>query len=399
MQDSAWAKGQPEKVRDYNWRAVHLSTVAAKQLVSAFYGRAPDKSYFVGCSGGGRQGLMEAARFPDDYDGVLSGAPAASFTHLAMALTNSVQAQNAPGAAIRPEQAKLLQEEVLKQCDGGDGQLDGLVADPRQCRFDAAKLACGTSSSPQCFSDPQLAALRRIHAGPHNSAGRQLAGGYLPSGSEAGDPAPQLGWEGYLLRGKAGKPGGEGLADGMLGALIQRPFATPSSFDWVRHPARLRAASREIDTPANLRRFFARGGKLIIWHGWADAAIPPEASLNYHGDVLRQSGARASGSVRLFMVPGVQHCFGGKGTDTFGQSGAPGPNETPERNMVLALQNWAEGSSAAPDSFVGRRGHGGAMMGAGTPGPERQRLMCAWPRKDVLTPGADPDKAASYSCS
>ncbi|MEY2926217.1 MAG: hypothetical protein RL367_694, partial [Pseudomonadota bacterium] len=246
MQESGWAKGQPEKVRDYDWRAVHLSTVAAKRLVAAFYGRVPDKSYFVGCSGGGRQGLMEAARFPDDYDGVVSGAPAASFTDLAMAFTNSIQAQNAPGAAIRPEQAKLLQEEVLRQCDGSDGQADGLVADPRQCRFDAAKLSCSVSSSAQCFSDPQLAALRRIQSGPRNSSGRQLAGGYLPSGSESGTPAPMLGWEGYQLRAKSGKPGGEGLADGMLGDLIQTPFATPASFDWEKDPARLRAASREI---------------------------------------------------------------------------------------------------------------------------------------------------------
>ncbi len=261
MTEYDWAKGQPERVRDYNWRAVHLATVAAKQLVAAYYGRRPDKSYFVGCSGGGRQGLMQAARFPEDYDGILAGAPAADFTSLAMALINSVQAQNAPGAAIRTEQAKLLEEEVLRQCDSADGQADGLVADPRQCRFDAAKLACGASSSPQCFSDPQLAALRRIHAGPRNSAGRQLAGGYLPSGSEAGDPAPMLGWEGYLLRGKSGKPGGEGLADGMLGALVQKPFATPASFDWDKHPAKLKAASREIDAPVDLSRFFARGGQ------------------------------------------------------------------------------------------------------------------------------------------
>ncbi len=398
MQESGWAKGQPEKVRDYDWRAVHLSTVAAKQLVAAFYGRGPDKSYFVGCSGGGRQGLMEAARFPDDYDGVVSGAPAASFTELAMAFTNSIQAQNAPGAAIRPEQAKLLQEEVLRQCDSSDGQADGLVADPRQCRFDAAKLSCSVSSSPQCFSDPQIVALRRIQSGPRTSSGRQLAGGYLPSGSESGTPAPMLGWEGYLLRGKAGKPGGEGLADGMLGDLIQAPFATPASFDWDKDPARLRAASREIDAPVNLGRFFARGGKLIIWHGWADAAIPPEASLRYHDAMVRQSGAKAKGASRLFMIPGVQHCFGGLGPDAFGQSGAPARGESPERNMVRALQDWTEGKRAAPQTFIARRGHGGGMMGAGTPGPERQRLLCAWPKKDVLKAGGDPDKAEGYIC-
>lgn len=399
MQESAWAKGHAEPVRDYSWRAIHLSTVAAKQLVEAFYGRNPDKSYFVGCSGGGRQGLMQAARFPEDYDGIVAGAPAANFTDLAMALINAHQAQLTPGAAIRPAQAKFLQEEVLKQCDPADGQSDGLVADPRQCRFDASRLSCSNSTSSQCFSDPQIAALQRIHAGPKTSSGKQLAGGYLPSGSESGDPAPMLGWEGYLLSDGKSRSGGRGLADGMLGDLIQTPFATVESFDFDKDPARLRAASREIDAPANLKRYFARGGKLIIWHGWADAAIPPEATLKYHADLMRLSGAKAKDSVRLFMVPGVQHCFGGKGPDSFGQSGAPAPGETPERNMVMALQNWSEGKRSAPETFVARRGHGGGMMGAGTPGPERQRLLCAWPKKELLQPGADPDKAASYTCS
>jgi feruloyl esterase len=399
MQESAWSKGQPEKVRDYSWRAVHLSTVAAKQVIAAYYGKRPDKSYFVGCSGGGRQGLVEAARFPEDYDGIVSGAPAASFTELALALVNAHQAQIPPGAAMRPTQTKFLQEEVLRQCDAGDGQADGLIDDPRQCRFDASKLLCSNSSSPQCFSDAQVGALKRLHAGPRNSAGFQLAGGYLPSGSEVGDPAPLLGWEGYLMSGGNSKTAGRFLADGMLDGLIQNPFATVQTFDFDRHPAKLRAASRELDAPPNLSRFFARGGKLIIWHGWADAAIPPEASLRYHASLLRQSGARAKDSVRLFMVPGVQHCFGGKGADVFGQSGAPSVNETPDRNMVMAMQNWAEGKRPAPQSFVGRRGHGGGMFGPTASGPERQRLLCAWPKKAVLQPGADPDKAASYTCS
>jgi pimeloyl-ACP methyl ester carboxylesterase len=399
MQESSWSKGQPEAVRDYSWRAIHLSTVAAKQVVRAFYGRGPDKSYFVGCSGGGRQGLVEAARFPDDYDGIVSGAPAASFTELAMALVNAHQAQTLPGAAMRPNQTKFLQEEVLRQCDAGDGQQDGLVADPRQCRFDPGKLLCSNSSSQQCFSDAQVGALRRLHAGPKNSAGLQLAGGYLPSGSESGDPAPMLGWEGYLMSGGSGSSAGRGLADGMLDGLIQKPFATVESFNFDRHPPRLRAASRELDAPPNLSRFFARGGKVIIWHGWADAAIPPEATLRYHAAMVRQSGARAKNAVRLFMVPGVQHCFGGKGADSFGQSGAPAPSETPERNMILAMQHWTEGKRSAPDTFIGRRGHGGGMMGAGAPGPERQRLLCAWPKQAVLQAGADPDRASSYTCA
>jgi len=114
---------------------------------------------------------------------------------------------------------------------------------------------------------------------------------------------------------------------------------------------------------------------------------------------VSRSGARAKDSVRLFMVPGVQHCFGGAGPDTFGQSGAPAPTEPSERNMVMAMQNWSEGKQSAPETLIGRRGHGGGMMGAGAPGPERQRLLCAWPKRAMLKTGADPDQAASYSCS
>jgi pimeloyl-ACP methyl ester carboxylesterase len=395
MMDSAWAKGHPERVRDYGWRAIHLSTVAAKKLIATFYGRGPDKSYFVGCSGGGRQGLMEAARFPEDYDGVVAGAPAAVWTDLAIAMINPLQAQLAPGAAIRANQAAFLQSEVLKQCDGADGQVDGLVADARLCRFDAARLGCDQTDAPQCFSPPQIAALRRIHAGPHDRAGRQLVGGYLPSGSEVGTPSPALGWEGYIL----GRSGGAMLVSGLLANLSQKPLAAPADFDFDRDPALLKASlAADLDAPADLKAFFARGGKLILWHGWADAAIPPQNTIAYRDAVLRQSGARAAASVQLFMVPGVQHCMGGAGPDAFGQLNAPKRDESPERSMVAALQAWVEGKHPAPQSLIGRRGHGG-LMGIAERMPERQRLLCAWPKKAVLRGGGDPELAASYACA
>jgi hypothetical protein len=402
MQDHGWAKGHPQRVTDYAWRAIHLSTVAAKQLTTAIYGRGPDKSYFVGCSGGGRQGLMQAARFPEDYDGILAGAPAANFSELAMALTNASQVQLSSGSEIRRDQMKFLQAEVLQQCDAADGQTDGLVADPRQCRFDAARLSCGTSKSTQCFSDPQLAALRRIQSGPKTSRGKQLAGGFLASGSESGLPAPNLGWEGYLSL-EGGISGGRILSDGFLGSLIQKPFATVETFNFDKHPKMLRVAMREIDAPFDLRRFFTRGGKLLMWHGWADAAIPPEATLRYRDAMLRASGTRAKANSQLFMIPGVQHCAGGAGPDSFGQSGAPQSGDTPERSMVAALQAWTEGKRTAPQEFVGRRGHGDFMKmfgrGEAQPGqPERQRLLCAWPKTAMLKTGENPELAASYTC-
>ena len=319
-QDSAWAKGHPERVRDYGWRAIHLTTLAAKKLVTSFYGHASAHSYFVGCSNGGRQGLMEASRFPEDYDGIVAGAPAAVWTDLALSMINAAQAQLAPGAAIRREQAPLLQDEVLRQCDALDGQVDGLIDDARQCKLDVSKLACGVSNSPQCFTAPQLTALKKIYAGPRDASGHQLTGGYLPSGSEVGTPWPPLGWEGYILTGPGGQPQGETLVSGLLKDLVQAPFATPATFDFSKDTPRLKAAlASDLDAQPTLQPFFDHGGKLILWHGWADAAIPPEATLSFHQNILRSSGLRAKNSVRLFMVPGVQHCFGGTGPDMFGQ--------------------------------------------------------------------------------
>ena len=396
-QDSAWANGHPEKVRDYGWRAVHLTTVAAKTLIANFYGRGPDHAYFIGCSNGGRQGMMEASRFPEDYDGIVSGAPAAVWTDLAMSMINGAQAQAPAGAAIRADQAHLLQAEVLRQCDALDGQVDGLVADARRCKLDVSKLACGVNSSAQCFSPPQLAALKRIYAGPRDASGRQLTGGYLASGSEAGTPAPSLGWEGYILTGKDGRPGGETLTRGLLKDLVQTPFATPATFDFNKDPARLRAAlSADLDAKPDLRRFFDRGGKLIVWHGWSDAAIPPEATLKFHAAILRTSGAHAKDLMQLFMIPGVQHCLGGTGPDVFGQLNPPQPGDTPERSVAAALQAWVE-TGRKPETLVGRRGFGG-MMGVPAAKPEKQRLLCAYPAEATLKPGADPDQAVSYSC-
>lgn len=397
MMDTAWAKGSPQRVRDYGWRGVHQSTVAAKKLVKAFYGSGPKHSYFVGCSGGGRQGLMEAARFPEDYDGIVAGAPAARWTDLAFAMINTVKAQSAPGAAIRPEQAKLIQSEVLAQCDAADGQPDGLVDDPRQCRFDVSKLACGTSPSAQCLASPQIDALKQIYAGPRDAAGHPLAAGYLPGGSEVGFPVPVFGWESYILNGPDGRSGNQKHMAGLLGDLVQRPFATPETFDFNTDPARLRAAlSGDLDTPPNLRRYFARGGKLILWHGWADAAIPPEATIQYRDAVLRESGAAAKDSMSLFMVPGVQHCMGGTGAGSFGQLHPPQADDTPQRHIVAALQQWVE-KGAAPQALVGSRGFGG-LMGMPLSKPDRQRLLCAFPKRSVLQPGGDPDQAASYVC-
>lgn len=393
--DSSWAKGNPAKVRDYGWRAMHLTTVTAKTLIQRFYGRPADKSYFASCSNGGRMGLMEASRFPDDYDGIMAGAPASGATKLIMSHIWLTQAQQSPGAAIRTDQVKLLQSEVLAQCDGIDGRADGIVDDPRQCRFDAAKLACGTNSSAQCFTPPQLDALRKIHQGPRDSTGRRIGFGFPATGAESGAPIEFFGWEGAIAKGDPRRPIASAFPDTMLN-LPRTPIASDKAFDFDRDPARVTAAlASEIDPQPDLRRYFARGGKLIMWHGWADATIPPQHTLAFHQGVLDRSGPRAKTQMQLFMVPGVQHCFGGPGAGNFGQLAAPMPGETPDRSITAALIDWVE-KGRRPETLIGRLGFD--MMGGGAQGPEKQRLICAYPARAVLTPGADPDSAASYTC-
>ena len=386
--DASWARGNSAKLRDYGWRAVHLTAVNAKRLIAAYYGRPVDRSYFQSCSNGGRQGLMEASRFPEDYDGILAGAPAAQFTKAAMAMVWVQQLQRSAGAAFRPEQMQLLQDQVMNQCDAVDGQSDGLVDDPRMCRVDLAKLSCGNSSSPQCFSAPQINALRQLYEGPPKSSGRTVAFPFSPSGAELGRPVSFLGWDGYITAGGKAPPQQAYLAGGLLQDLITPPFASIDGFNWKTDPPKVTAAlGGVLDVQPNLSKYFARGGKLIIYHGWADAAIPPEQTIDFYKAILRQSGRKAASSARLFMIPGMQHCFGGTGAEMFGEMSAPAHDAEPENNISMALRHWVE--------------HGrepASVIGVSSLPPLKQRLHCAYPARAALKPRADPDKAANYVC-
>ena len=299
--DSTWAKGHPERVRDYGFRAIHVTTVAAKRLIASYYGRGPDYSYFMGCSNGGRQGLMEAARFPEDYDGIIAGAPAANFTALAAAFASTVQAQMEPGAVLGADQMSALQAEVLKQCDGLDGQVDGLVAAPMACRLDTTHLSCSTELTSECFTPAQLEALTRILEGRRDGFRRTSAAGFPSSGAEAGP----LGWGGWLAADRQDPTPHAVFAYGLLQNLMQQPTATPETFDFAQDQQALDAAlGRDLNVEPRLRPFFARGGKLIMWQGWADAAVPARLTLAFYGQVWRDAGWAALDALRLFVYLG-----------------------------------------------------------------------------------------------
>jgi hypothetical protein len=393
--DASWAQGHPEKVVDFGWRAVHLTAVAGKALTTAFYGAPVRHAYFESCSNGGRQGLMEAQRFPDDYDGIMAGAPAYNWTGLFTDFVWNAQALSRSGAMIRAAKTPAIARAVLAQCDAQDGLADGLVSDPRQCRFDPEKLRCTDKESDACLTASQITALRAIYRGPRTSNNKQIYFGFLPGGETApGSP----GWDAWIFGAAPGasiqSAFGSNFVKYMVGASSSW---TPADFDFDRDfaPLEAKAAATLNATDPDLSRFAAGGGKLILYHGWSDPAIPAQGTIEYRDNVVRRMGAkRVAGFVRLFMVPGMHHCGGGTGPSDFGQGGIAAPGEDPSTNLAAALEAWVE-QGRAPDQVIAHQ-----PAPPGSPGSQSARtgLICAYPKRATLRQGADPVRAESYSC-
>jgi feruloyl esterase len=388
--DAGWAPGHPEKVTDFGYRAIHQMTVAAKAVVREFYGSAPRHSYFSGCSNGGRQALMEAQRFPGDYDGILAGAPANYWTHLLTSAVWDAQATNNDPASYIPS-AKLpaIAHAVIQACDAHDGVSDGIVGDPRKCDFKPATLQCSGADSDACLTAPQVTALKKLYEGAHDSQGRQIFPGFLP-GAEEG----RGGW-GLWITGA--KPGESLLFAFGKGYFANMVYEKP---DWDFKSAKMDQVVADADkkystifnaTDANLKPFTSRGGKLIIYHGWNDAGISALNSVSYYSDVVKALGAQqASASVRLYMEPGVQHCAGGVGPDTFGQFGSPAPDDA-HHNVALVLEQWVEKGSAPADIIAGK-------YDDESKSPKMTRPLCPYPQVAKYNGAGDTNDAASFSC-
>jgi hypothetical protein len=405
--DARWAKGHPEKIVDFGWRAVHLTTELGKALTHAFYGGRPRHSYFMSCSNGGRQGLMEAQRFPEDYDGIIAGAPAYDWTGLFTGFVWNAQALSRPGAWIPAAKAQVIAAAVLARCDKRDGLADGLVRDPRRCRIAPEQLKCSGKDSSACLTDPQVGALRAIYEGPHKSDGERIYFGFLPGG-EAAPGSP--GWDLWIFGGAPDTSIQYAFASNFMKYFVGAPENwTPADFDFDRDFDSLRAnMSAVLDaTNPNLSRFAAHGGKLILFQGWSDAAIPPQGTIAYHDQVTHAMGsARAASFMRLFMVPGMHHCGGGTGPSDFGQTGVSAANRDPATNLAAALEEWVE-RGRTPNQVIARQAPGpGTVQGSGasrspsTAVAQRVRtgLICAYPRHASLNPGADPAHAENYRC-
>lgn len=363
----SFAIERPEGVIDYAYRSEHEMTSKAKQLITAFYGRPAQFSYWDGCSTGGKQALTEAQRYPEDFNGIIAGAPANYMIHLHAAQTNIAQAlDRTPGSRIPAEKFPMIQAAAVAACDANDGLKDGLIDDPRRCGFDPGTLLCKAGDEASCLTAAQVETVRTIYRPlTHPNTGAVIFPGLMP-GSEA-----------------------------LWGTSVAQPLPFPmQTFQYVifKNPAwdyhsfnvatdvdtadRMDGGANNATDP-NLAPFFNRGGKLLMYHGWSDHHISPVNSINYYASVLQAVAdpAKTSSSVRLFMAPGMAHCGGGDGPDTFDRVGA-----------ILA---WVE-NGTTPDRLIASKATGGQVT--------RTRPLCPYPQVARWSGTGSGDDAANFRC-
>src|SRR6266436_3690889 len=389
--DASWALGHPEKVADFGYRGIHEMTRVAKSAIKAFSGKDPQHSYFIGCSNGGRQALMEAQRFPDDYDGILAGAPANFWTHLLTKGMADAQATTLdPASYIPSSKLPAIAHAVNAACDAQDGVSDGILNDPRKCRFDPATMLCKEGDSEKCLTAAQASALKKLYDGPNDAQGRKIFPGYLPGAEEGPE-----GW-GRWITGPA--PG-----HSLIFAFTRGYFSNIvyEKADWNYNDANIDQSLKAADKKTaqilnainpNLAPFKAHGGKLIMYHGWNDPAISALNTVNYYDEVVNKLGAEQTKAfTRLYMVPGMQHCTSGPGPDSFGQLGSGGNDA--QYNAELALEQWVE-KGVAPNAII-------AAKYAGD-GPAKDvkmtRPLCPFPQIAKYKGTGDTNDARNFVC-
>ncbi|HLW79873.1 MAG TPA: tannase/feruloyl esterase family alpha/beta hydrolase, partial [Terriglobia bacterium] len=391
--DATWALGHPEKVIDFGYRGVHEMTLKAKALIDAFYGSSAQRSYFAACSDGGREALMEAQRFPEDYDGILAGAPANYWTHLLTSAMADVKAATQdPASYIPASKMPALSAAVLAACDAGDGVTDGIVSDPMHCRFQPTTLLCHGAESDACLTPKQAATLMKLYEGPNDPHGHKVFPGYVPGGEDG--PG---GW-GLWITGSAPDRSllsffGVGYFRNMVYEKADwdpKTFEIGPALDLA--DAKTGQALNSIEP--NLAPFQSRGGKLIVYHGWADAAIAAPNSINYYNSVVAKMGPAATDSfARLFMAPGLQHCGGGPGPNSFGQFGASVPND-PDHSIYLALEQWVE-KGRAPAKVIATK----FVDDSPAKGVKMTRPLCPYPEAAFYKGTGDVNDAANFVCA
>jgi len=393
-EDLDFGVGHPEKIVDWGYRSVHVMTESAKLIVRDYEGRFAKHAYFFGCSTGGEQALSEAQRFPADYDGVIAGDPGNDRVHInvgflwAFAATHDLN-----GNAILPtSKLPLISKAAVAACDLVDGVKDGIISSPQACHFDPGTLLCNASENDQCLTSAQVEAVRKIYAGPRNPrSGEQIIAGYSP-GSES--PAGDLsgGWKTYITD----------RSEPMRLGFWQRWVFNDPNWDWHTFDydhdvayADDKMAATNASNP-DLRAFKARGGKILMYSGWADPIGPSMDAVNYYEKVQKLVGGRQkTGSFfRLFMAPGMSHCGGGSGPNLFGNMflfgvDIPRTEIDTDRDVLSALQQWVEKDSA-PQHIIAAHRTDDVI--------DRTRPLCPYPKVARWNAKGDSDDAKNFAC-
>jgi feruloyl esterase len=358
--------GHPEKLVDFAYRAIHEMTVSAKAVVAAHYDARPVRAYFSSCSTGGRQALIEAQRYPEDFDGIVAGDASWDQMRLyAARVALNVFMNREPAAVIPSSKYPMIHDAVLNACDATDGVKDGVIEDPSRCTFDFAALTCSGGDRADCLTKPQVESAKAM-ASPivDRQSGAVLHPGRYYPGSE-------LGW---------GSVGGPAPSGESLEGMTKIVFKPGWDYRTIRVPDDVERAVRAdqgllFGGDPNLTRFFGRGGKLLMYHGWADPLVTPDASLLMYKRINEAVGPAAASSVALFMVPGMGHCQGGPGTDVF--------------DKIAALDQWVE-SGIKPQSIVASHWTETAA--------DRTRPLCAYPATARYSGSGSTDDARNFHC-
>jgi feruloyl esterase len=397
--DSTWAYNARAKEIDYGHRAVHVTTVAAKLLTHAYYGTRLRQAYFSGCSNGGRQGLIEAQRYPEDFDGIIAGAPGFGNKGNLNSIWRYQTVLADREHYLPPSKLPLLANAVLADCDAKDGLVDGLIGDPRLCTFAPASLQCAAGDAPDCFTAGQVETVQKIYAGPTNTAGAQLHPGY-PMGHEDGTTGWQL-WivgsnpdhvveqpDGTLAY--TGTSPGTGdpplgfafLNDGLkyLAFEVDDPDYSYRDFDFDTDPPQLEFMDAILKaSDPDLARFKAYGSKLLLYHGWNDPATTGAfRTIQYYGEVVEAIGSqhKTDQFLRLFLAPGMHHCGGGPGPNTF--------------DTLTALETWVE-DGIAPARIIASHSTEGVV--------DRTRPLCPYPQVARYVGTGSIDQAQNFVCT
>ncbi|HEY1963702.1 MAG TPA: tannase/feruloyl esterase family alpha/beta hydrolase [Acidobacteriaceae bacterium] len=404
--DATWALHHPEKITDYGWRGIHQMTAQAKAVIATYYATPVAHSYFTACSDGGREALMEAQRFPADYDGILAGAPAYNWITLLTSAAIGMQTLLADDASYIPAtDVPLIHRAILKQCDKLDklpGDVnDDIVDDPPACHFDAARVTCKSEHGQHCLSAAQVKSLTTL------LTERNVGDTTIPPIMAAGGELDPNGWPSWITGKERGKSAMAGFGSGYFANMV---YSDPKwdfrTFDPVAGLAAAREKTSEaLDaTNPDLSAFRDRGGKLIMYHGWADAAISPLYSIHYYEEVQqkldqqKQSTDGIASFARLYLMPGVKHCFDGPGPDSIGQWGYPAMKESDaSHNVIHALEDWVE-QNKAPAAII-------ATKYGELPSHDRDphkilmtRPICPYPQQAHYKGTGSSKDAASFEC-